>query len=83
MHPESAVSISPPVLVYLGMGLAVAYIQLGGQRFRGMKMLDRLQFLVRAGSLVLLWPLVLFLEKLESWLKSDSEGLTDESVKHS
>jgi hypothetical protein len=73
MHEESVAKISPPVLIYIGMGVVVARIQLEGTNLRGLTWLEWLQFLVKAGSIVLLWPLVLFIDKLESWLKSDSE----------
>jgi hypothetical protein len=36
---------------------------------RGFNWLKWLQFLVDAGRIVMLWPLVLFIEKLEAWLK--------------
>jgi hypothetical protein len=73
MHEESVAKISPPVLIYIGMGVVVARIQLEGTNLRGLTWLEWLQFLVKAGSIVLLWPLVLFIDKLESWLKSDSK----------
>jgi len=37
-----------------------------------------LQFLVDAARIVMLWPLVLFMEKFEGWIKSDS----NDEVKH-
>jgi hypothetical protein len=73
MHSETPATISPPILVYLGMGLITARILLAGTNFRGLTRLEWLQFLVKAGSIVLLWPLVLFLEKFETWLKSSDE----------
>jgi len=73
MHSETPATISPPILVYLGMGLIIARILLAGTSFRSLTRLEWLQFLVKAGSIVLLWPLVLFLEKFESWLKSSEE----------
>lgn len=71
MH-ETTSNISVPALIYLGMGLVIARIMLDGTSVRGFKWLQWLQFLVDAGRLVLLWPLVLFIEKLESWLKPAS-----------
>jgi hypothetical protein len=62
--------MTPPVLVYLGMGLLVARIMLDGTRTRGFTWLQWFQFLVDAARIVFLWPLVLFIEKLETWLKS-------------
>jgi hypothetical protein len=78
MH-ETATNISAPALVYIGMGLVTARIQLDGMNTRGFTWLQWLQFLVDAARIVMLWPLVLFIEKFETWLKSDS---TDEVKKH-
>jgi hypothetical protein len=72
MH-ETPSNISPPVLIYLGMGLITARILLAKTNLRSQTRLEWLQFLVKAGSTVLLWPLVLFLEKFELWLKSTDE----------
>ncbi len=68
--PETASIISPPALIYIGMGLVLARILLDGTSTRRFTWLQWLQFLVDAARIVLLWPLVLFLEKLEAWLKS-------------
>jgi hypothetical protein len=77
MH-ETTSNISAPVLVYIGMGLMLARILLDGTRTRGFTWLQWLQFMVDAARIVMLWPLVLFIEKFESWLKSD----TSVEVKH-
>ena len=77
MH-ETASNISAPALIYIGMGLMIARIQLEGTNTRGYSWLKWLQFLVDAARIVMLWPLVLFLEKFETWLKSDSK----DEVKH-
>ncbi len=71
MHETTASSglFSPPVLVYLGMGIMSARILLEGQTPRVWGFLVWAQYLVRAGSIVLLWPLALFLEKFEAWAK--------------
>lgn len=71
MHETSTTGLfSPPALLYLGMGLVMARILLEGTSIRRLKWLGWLQLLVRAASIILLWPLVLFLEKLEAWLKN-------------
>ena len=77
MH-ETTSNISSPVLIYLGMGLMIARIQLGDTNIRGFTWLQWLQFLVDAARIVMLWPLVLFIEKFEAWLKSDPS----DEVKH-
>jgi hypothetical protein len=75
MHEPSSNS-SAPVLIYLAMGLMIARIQLEGVNTRGFTWLQWLQFLVDAARIVMLWPLVLFIEKFEAWLKS---GVDDEA----
>ena len=77
MH-ETASNISPPALIYLAMGIMIARIQLGDTNTRKFNWLQWLQFLVDAARIVMLWPLVLFIEKFEAWLKSDSS----DEVKH-
>jgi len=77
MH-ETALNISAPALIYLGMGIMIARIQLDGVNTRGYNRLKWLQFLVDAARIVMLWPLVLFIEKFEAWLKSGSK----DEVKH-
>ena len=76
---ETTSNISAPALIYIGMGLIIARIMLDGTQVRGFTWLQWLQFLIDAARLVLLWPLVLFLEKFEAWLKSDSN---DDEVAH-
>ncbi|MBI5301403.1 MAG: hypothetical protein HY868_04630 [Chloroflexi bacterium] len=61
--------MSPPALIYLAMGVLIAYIHLEGTNTKRLNWLEWLQFLVNALRIVLLWPLVLFIEKLEKWLK--------------
>jgi hypothetical protein len=71
MH-EAASNNSVPALIYLGMGVIIARIMLDGTNPRNFNWLGWLQFLVNAARIVMLWPLVLFMEKFEAWLKSDS-----------
>jgi hypothetical protein len=68
--------MTPPALVYLGMGLLVARIYLEGTRTRGYTWLQWLQFLFNAARLTLLWPLVLLIEKVVTWLKATAEAQT-------
>jgi hypothetical protein len=77
MH-EASSNLSAPALLYLAMGLVIARILLENTTTRGFTWLQWLQFLVDAARIVMLWPLVLFMEKFESWLKSDSS----DEVKH-
>lgn len=73
MHSEVTNQVSPAVLIYIGMGATTARILLDGSIQAKKTWLEWLQFLVRVGSIVLLWPLVLFLEKFEIWLKSSEQ----------
>jgi hypothetical protein len=73
--------MTPPALVYLGMGFIVARILLDGKQTRGFTWLQWLQYLVDAARIILLWPLVLLVEKVVSWLKSDTE--TGQQATHS
>jgi len=70
MH-ETSSAISPIALIYLGMGLLMARILLEGTHTRKFTRLQWLQFLLDGARITLLWPLVLFLEKFERWLKHD------------
>jgi hypothetical protein len=76
--PETTSNISAPALIYIAMGLVIARIMLDKTSTRGFNWLQWLQYLVDAARIILLWPLVLFIEKLEAWLKSDS----NDEVKH-
>ena len=78
MH-ETTSNISAPALIYLGMGLMIARIQLEGVNTRGLTWLQWLQFLVDGARIVMLWPLVLFIEKFEAWLRL---GSSEDEVKH-
>jgi hypothetical protein len=73
MPEKSAAALSPQILIYIGMGLITARIILAKTNLRKLTWLEWLQFLVKAGSIMLLWPLFLFIEKFEAWLKSSEE----------
>lgn len=72
MH-ETTSNLSVPTLIYFAMGIILARIMLDGTSVRGFKWLQWLQFLIDASRIVLLWPLVLFLEKFEAWLNPVSK----------
>jgi hypothetical protein len=65
--------MTPPALVYLGMGMLLSRILLDGTQTRGYSSLQWMQFLFNVVRITLLWPLVLLIEKVEVWLKSDTE----------
>ena len=66
MH-ETTSNISQPALIYRGMGLMIARIQLEGVNTRGFTWWQWLQFLVDGARIVVIWPLVLLIEKFEAW----------------
>jgi len=70
---ETTSNISAPALIYLGMGVIMARILLDGTQVRNFTWMQWLQFLIDAARIVLLWPLVLFLEKFEAWLESSQD----------
>ncbi len=78
MPEETATSISPPIIIYIAMGIVTARILLDKSNLRGQKWLGWLQFLVKAGSIILLWPLVLFLDKVQDWLRTSNAGNRDD-----
>ena len=61
-------NISLPVLIYMGMGLVLSRILVDRSKLHGPRWLIWLQFLVDVLRIVLLWPLVLFVDKLVGWL---------------
>jgi hypothetical protein len=66
--------MEPPALLYIGMGALMARIMLDGTVTRDYKWLEWLRFLVRVASITLLWPLMLFVERLQGWLGTSPEG---------
>ena len=69
--------MEPPALLYIGMGALMARVMLDGTVTRDYNWLQWLRFLVRVASITLLWPLMLFVERLQAWL-----GVSPESETH-
>jgi hypothetical protein len=65
--------MEPPALIYVGMGALMARIMLDGTITKEYNWLGWLKFLVKIASITLLWPLMLFVEKLQHWLGHDGE----------
>jgi hypothetical protein len=61
--------MSIPEWIYLAMGALIARILLDGTTTRGLGRLDWLRLIFNIVRIVFLWPLVLFIEKVEAWLK--------------
>ena len=70
MNFEEISAFSIPLLIYAVMGIFVTRIQLEQVNPRGYKVLQWMQFVVDVLKNVLLWPLVLFIEKSQQWLES-------------
>ncbi len=63
--------MSLPELIYLAMGAIIARILLEKTSTKGFTTLQWLQFIFDILRILILWPLVLFLEKFEKWLKTE------------
>jgi hypothetical protein len=57
--------------IYLGMGALLARILLDGTVTRGYSPLDWFRLVFDAARITLLWPLVLFIERIEGWFKKE------------
>ena len=55
-------------MIYLGMGVVIAHILLEKTNPRNFGWMAWADFLIKAGSIILLWPLILFIEKLHGWI---------------
>ena len=70
MNFKSLSAFSTPLFIYVVMGIIVTRIQLDQINPREYKWLQWMQFMVDVLKNVLLWPLVLFIEKSQQWLES-------------
>jgi hypothetical protein len=61
--------MNPAALIYLGMGILIAKILLEGTDTKSYRWLQWLQLVVHGASIVLLWPLMLFAEKVTEWFQ--------------
>jgi len=61
--------MSIPEWIYLAMGGMIARIHLDGTQTRGFSRMDWVRFIFDVIRIVFLWPMVLFIEKVEAWLK--------------
>ena len=72
MISEFIKTFSIPLSLYIVMGLIIARIQLEKTNTHGYCWLQWMQFGVDVLRIVLLWPLVLFIEKSQSWLEKSA-----------
>lgn len=66
--------MSLPEFIYLGMGAIVARVLLEKTDTHGYKSLQWAQFIFYILRIVVLWPLVLFLETFVGWLKTEEKA---------
>jgi hypothetical protein len=65
--------MSLPEFIYLAMGALLARILLEKTSTKGFSALQWAQFIFNIMRILILWPLVLFLDKLDSWLKTEEK----------
>lgn len=68
MVSESIKTFAIPLSIYLVMGVIVTRIQLDKTDIHGYRWLQWLQLVLDVLRIVFMWPLVLFIEKSQSWL---------------
>ncbi|MHB8088085.1 MAG: hypothetical protein ACYDH2_07510 [Anaerolineaceae bacterium] len=71
---ESIKTFATPVIIYIVMGAFITRIQLDKTTIRGFTWLQWLQYTVDVLRIVLMWPLVLFIEKSQSWLENSTSS---------
>ncbi len=69
MMNETITTYAIPLVIYLVMGIVTARIQLEGVNFKAFNFLKWMQFIVDALRIIMLWPLVLFIDKSKGWLE--------------
>jgi hypothetical protein len=68
---ELQADMSLPELIYLAMGAMIARIKLEKISTREFNRLQWLQYIFEILRITILWPLVLFIDQFEAWLKSE------------
>jgi hypothetical protein len=63
--------MSLPEIIYLAMGVIIARIRLEKTSTKGFTKLQWIQFIFDILRVTVLWPLVLFLDQFEAWLKNE------------
>lgn len=78
---ESFKTFATPMIIYVVMGAFITRIQLDKTDTHGFRWLQWLQFGVDVLRIVFMWPLVLFIEKSQSWLEKSSPAEEGAKVK--
>ena len=76
---DTLTTFAIPLAIYLVMGIVTARIQLEGVNFKAFTFLKWLQFIVDVLRIVMLWPLVLFIDKSKGWLEKTAGIVEAES----
>lgn len=63
--------MSIPAWIYFAMGTVIARIMLDGAQTQGYRLMDWFHLVFDISRIIVLWPLVLFVEKIEGWLKQE------------
>jgi hypothetical protein len=77
MVSESIKTFAIPLSIYIVMGAIITRIQLDKTDTHGYRWLQWMQFGVDVLRILFMWPLVLFIEKSQSWL--GTSAATDEN----
>jgi hypothetical protein len=72
MISESIKTFAIPLSLYIVMGVIITRIQLEKTNTHGYRWLQWMQFGVDVLRIVFMWPLVLFIEKSQSWLEKSA-----------
>lgn len=72
MNFDAISAFSTPLFIYLMMGIIITRIQLDQVNPKGYSWLQWLQYIVEVLKNILMWPLVLFIEKAQQWLEKSS-----------
>lgn len=81
MFSESIKTFAIPLSLYIVMGIIITRIQLDKTDTHGYTWLQWLQLVVDILRILFMWPLVLFIEKSQSWLEKSAQGEEVSSVK--
>lgn len=81
MFSESIKTFAIPLSLYIVMGIIITRIQLDKTDTHGYTWLQWLQLVVDILRILFMWPLVLFIEKSQSWLEKSAPGEEVSSVK--
>ena len=70
MHISSFINVlEPQYFVYIAIGIASAKMLMEKDQAKSAQFFGHIQFAVKASSIIILWPLVLFIDKFEDWIQ--------------